>query len=1108
MKKLIAKLIGGVTALAMAIGVGVVVANNRSERADAAYSGASPYSISLVSGTSGASGTVRWEQSSTSLANSPSDGVTWTPSVTWEGTASWSPSNAHVQIGANGKAASAVSLTTSDIPGTIQSVAVMCASYQGKHTVNVSVGGNAYTMDNSNTPTWSSAVDTARTGTGSSSGQIVISFASTSGARALYVKSISVAFTTGGGGDPDPTYTVTYNPNGGSGTLTDPNSPYDPGDTVTVLANTFTYTNHTFNSWNTSPDGSSASYDPDDTFDISDNTILYAQWDTLPTYSVSYHNNDATGGSAPNDNGSYLEGAEVKIKGNDGSLVRTGYEWFGWSLNEDGSGTAYGPAFTDKYTIGTNNVDFYPIWVEAPLLPAYEEELAFHFAGSTVSNGSDYDPRSATVDTQTESKYDSATWQITVGNNSAQLGTNAKVGNLSKSTLGNGDFPAASGLADALGIETTEQKYSAAICTTSMTNIHEVDLFFTETNGGNVTSAWILSSTDGTTWEIEARKVWNIVNESQFKFEINNDARQYAFVAYWNLTNSGGLKGFELKLYGDYPNEQTITASANSAFANETITLTTNANLANWAITTNTAGASLSVDSGKSTVVSATNEGSVTVQATADGFINASKTITFLAVPAGNVYDITFDSDGGSNNPESLRVEEDETFVFPNPGTREHYTFLGWTTDGNTFFGVGETSPAVTSDDDYLAWWEEDAKYSITYVVYENGEGVYEDVDVYGGTYALLPFGSLSGVTADQSYSFKDYTIGGVHKNPGDTFTLDSDVEVVVNFAHIDVLTADGIGVGTSSYSDWSDLEGSSTGAIYAGNSKKSTAGVIQFRASSDEQDPSAVVSTTSGGTVRSVRVTWGSEVTVSRTIDIYGSNTAYSDAGDLYGETPVGTLAGSLTWPGSATSQTYTFESSYKYVGIRVRTGAAYLSSIEIEWALPEAKNTIESTLETRTALSYSYTKNGENDYTYSDVIIKFGGLMNQDLWNDLNDESEIVRYGVLFSNAEHLGATQLKNAAVDGTNVKDYYTNVPSGKANPAAYNDNYIWNLCISITSEQLTREYVGVAYIKTAHHGTVYFDQVTVSASSLAFDLIDSGRYADDAFDGSLQYLALM
>ena len=73
-------------------------------------------------------------------------------------------------------------------------------------------------------------------------------------------------------------YTVTYDANGGRGTMTDENSPYQDGSTVTVLDNEFYWTRHTFTGWNTEADGSGTAYQPGDTFEISSDTTLYAQW--------------------------------------------------------------------------------------------------------------------------------------------------------------------------------------------------------------------------------------------------------------------------------------------------------------------------------------------------------------------------------------------------------------------------------------------------------------------------------------------------------------------------------------------------------------------------------------------------------------------------------------------------------------------------------------------------------------------------------------------------------------------------------------------------------------------------------------------------------------
>lgn len=77
-------------------------------------------------------------------------------------------------------------------------------------------------------------------------------------------------------------YTVTYDSNGGTGTMTDEDSPYASGSTVTVLTNEFTREGYEFSSWNTKADGSGYFYDPADdennTFIINENTTLYAQW--------------------------------------------------------------------------------------------------------------------------------------------------------------------------------------------------------------------------------------------------------------------------------------------------------------------------------------------------------------------------------------------------------------------------------------------------------------------------------------------------------------------------------------------------------------------------------------------------------------------------------------------------------------------------------------------------------------------------------------------------------------------------------------------------------------------------------------------------------------
>ena len=99
-------------------------------------------------------------------------------------------SNGYMQCGSS-NAINSLKFQTSNIPGTIKSVAVDCASYQGKHNISITVGGTTY-LAKTAVPTWSSNKGGVKTGTGTSSGEIIISF--TDGTRALYIKSITVVY--------------------------------------------------------------------------------------------------------------------------------------------------------------------------------------------------------------------------------------------------------------------------------------------------------------------------------------------------------------------------------------------------------------------------------------------------------------------------------------------------------------------------------------------------------------------------------------------------------------------------------------------------------------------------------------------------------------------------------------------------------------------------------------------------------------------------------------------------------------------------------------------------------------------------------------------------
>ena len=138
--------------------------------------------------------------------------------------------------------------------------------------------------------------------------------------------------TAGSGGDtPTPTtYTVSYNANEGSGTMTDSNSPYNSGATVTVLNNSFTRDGYTFAGWNTAANGSGTDYSEGNTFSISANTTLYAQW-TVNTHDVTLPAADAYGSYTMSATNSVAYGTEVTLT----YTPASGYENYTatWSVN-------------------------------------------------------------------------------------------------------------------------------------------------------------------------------------------------------------------------------------------------------------------------------------------------------------------------------------------------------------------------------------------------------------------------------------------------------------------------------------------------------------------------------------------------------------------------------------------------------------------------------------------------------------------------------------------------------------------------------------------------------------------------------------------------------
>ena len=173
------------------------------------------------------------------------------------------------------------------------------------------------------------------------------------------------------------------------------------------------------------------------------------------------------------------------------------------------------------------------------------------------------------------------------------------------------------------------------------------------------------------------------------------------------------------------------------------------------------------------------------------------------------------------------------------------------------------------------------------------------------------------------------YTAGKLYKVKKENISWAGDGGSTTPSTVTDVITANDLTATNTTYTDFSNKTFTSS-AVYAGNSAKSESGHIQIRSKNSN---SGIVTTASGGKVKTITIVWSDDNTQDRTIDVYGKNTPYTSAQNLYATTNAdqGTKLGSLNWTNKDTELTISGE--YAYVGVRSNNGALMIESISITW-------------------------------------------------------------------------------------------------------------------------------------------------------------------------------
>lgn len=206
---------------------------------------------------------------------------------------------------------------------------------------------------------------------------------------------------------------------------------------------------------------------------------------------------------------------------------------------------------------------------------------------------------------------------------------------------------------------------------------------------------------------------------------------------------------------------------------------------------------------------------------------------------------------------------------------------------------------------------------------------------------------------------------------------------------------------------------------------------------------------------------------------------------------------------------------------GLHLQPGTSYrlIANVTL-YAIWESKviETINA-IETRSSLAYHYSKDGEGHFTFTNLYVRFGGIITESLWNALEEESHIIGFGELYSTDEYLGANELKSyyaTAESNPNIEIHSYEVTSDpESYPTLFNDSeykgvtddyYVWNIRRSVLEENYTEVYASVAFIITQDDGVVFFEETRKSVKSLAQGLLDGPNYNEESLSGSLNYLA--
>lgn len=130
----------------------------------------------------------------------------------------------------------------------------------------------------------------------------------------------------------------------------------------------------------------------------------------------------------------------------------------------------------------------------------------------------------------------------------------------------------------------------------------------------------------------------------------------------------------------------------------------------------------------------------------------------------------------------------------------------------------------------------------------------------------------------------------------------------------------------------------------------------LQIKEEFQKSKRTGFYTTASSKVAKKITISLASDHSANTTLQVYGSNTAYTSAEDIFDSEKCGTLLGEITKT-KTDAIILSDAQSYKFIAVRAKGGAALINSISIEWASASAEETQTQLTFPKDSYSFSTT-------------------------------------------------------------------------------------------------------------------------------------------------------